>query len=177
VSAISSLIAPESTPFGRTHLRHATSDRLHRHRCVTECGTNFVPRSADFALGRKPAAEPCSTKITPRSRRQRYSEEFKAQVVAACQGIGVSVAAVPLEHGLNANLLQRWIDQAEGRLPGGRRVAGQRRYRRRWPLWYRRWEQRIRRTRLISALRFAAEISRFRLLTDIRGSAVRRLAA
>lgn len=38
-------------------------------------------------------------------------------MVAACQGIGVSVAAVALEHRLNANLLRRWIDQAEGRLP------------------------------------------------------------
>jgi transposase len=54
-----------------------------------------------------------------RRRRRRYSEEFKAQIVAACQGTGVSVAAVALEHKLNANLLRRWIDQAEGRLPRG----------------------------------------------------------
>jgi transposase-like protein len=54
-----------------------------------------------------------------RRRRRRYSEEFKAQVVAACQGTGVSVAAVALEHKLNANLLRRWIDQTEGRLPKG----------------------------------------------------------
>ncbi|WP_412771270.1 hypothetical protein [Ralstonia syzygii] len=33
--------------------------------------------------------------------------------MAACQGIGVSVAAVALEHRLNANLLRHWIDQAE----------------------------------------------------------------
>ncbi|WP_333997468.1 IS66-like element accessory protein TnpA [Burkholderia gladioli] len=57
-----------------------------------------------------------SEALPERRRRQRYSEEFKAQVVAACQGIGVSVAAVALEHRLNANLLRRWIDQAEGRL-------------------------------------------------------------
>ena len=57
-----------------------------------------------------------SESLPERRRRQRYSEEFKAQVVAACQGIGVSVAAVALEHRLNANLLRRWIDQAEGRL-------------------------------------------------------------
>ncbi|MFP3624926.1 transposase, partial [Burkholderia sp. SIMBA_051] len=50
-----------------------------------------------------------------RRRRRRYSEEFKAGVVAACHGTGVSVAAVALEHRLNANLLRRWIDQAEGR--------------------------------------------------------------
>ncbi|MGP8470958.1 IS66-like element accessory protein TnpA [Burkholderia sp. PR2] len=58
-----------------------------------------------------------SESLPERRRRQRYSEEFKAQVVTACQGIGVSVAAVALEHRLNANLLRRWIDQAEGRLP------------------------------------------------------------
>jgi transposase len=57
-----------------------------------------------------------------RRRRRRYSEEFKARVVAACHGTGVSVAAVALEHKLNANLLRRWIDQAEGRLP--RRLPG-----------------------------------------------------
>ena len=54
-----------------------------------------------------------------RRRRRRYSEEFKARVVAACHGTGVSVSAVALEHRLNANLLRRWIDQAEGRLPKG----------------------------------------------------------
>jgi transposase len=58
-----------------------------------------------------------SESLPERRRRQRYSEEFKAQVVASCLGIGVSVAAVALEHRLNANLLRRWIDQAEGRLP------------------------------------------------------------
>jgi transposase len=59
--------------------------------------------------------------VTPsgRRRRRRYSEEFKARVVAACRGTGVSVAAIALEHWLNANLLRRWIDQAEGWLPSG----------------------------------------------------------
>jgi transposase len=56
---------------------------------------------------------------TERRRRRRYSEQFKAEAVAACQAAGVSVAAVALEHKLNANLLRRWIDQAEGRLPPG----------------------------------------------------------
>jgi transposase len=60
--------------------------------------------------------------LPTRRRRRRYSEEFKAQVVAASRGTGVSVAAVALEHKLNANLLRRWIDQAEGRLP--RRLPG-----------------------------------------------------
>jgi transposase-like protein len=54
-----------------------------------------------------------------RRRRRRYSEGFKAEVVAACNGTGVSIAAIALAHGLNANLLRRWTDQAEGRLPKG----------------------------------------------------------
>jgi transposase-like protein len=49
-----------------------------------------------------------------RRRRRRYSAEFKAQVVAACRGPGVSLAAIALNHRLNANLLRRWIEQAEG---------------------------------------------------------------
>ncbi|WP_172317684.1 IS66-like element accessory protein TnpA [Paraburkholderia solitsugae] len=49
-----------------------------------------------------------------RRRRRRYSVEFKAQVVAACQGPGVSLAAIALRHKLNANLLRRWVEQAEG---------------------------------------------------------------
>jgi transposase len=34
--------------------------------------------------------------------------------VAACQGPGVSLAAIALHHKLNANLLRRWVEQAEG---------------------------------------------------------------
>ena len=47
----------------------------------------------------------------PRSprRRRRHSPEFKAQVIAACQVPGVSVARVALEHGLNANMVRLWI--------------------------------------------------------------------
>jgi transposase len=35
-------------------------------------------------------------------------------VVAACRRPGVSIAAVALEHRLNANLLRRWVVAAEG---------------------------------------------------------------
>ncbi|MCB1689350.1 MAG: transposase [Halioglobus sp.] len=45
----------------------------------------------------------------PVRRRRRHSPEFKAKVVAACQGPGVSVASVALEHGLNANMVRLWI--------------------------------------------------------------------
>jgi transposase len=46
---------------------------------------------------------------THRRRRRSHSDEFKAQVVAACRTPGVSIAAVALEHRLNANLLRRWV--------------------------------------------------------------------
>ena len=47
-------------------------------------------------------------------RRRRHSAGFKDQVVAACRHPGVSIAAVALAHGLNANLLRRWIHEREG---------------------------------------------------------------
>ncbi|WKB52877.1 transposase [Eleftheria terrae] len=48
-----------------------------------------------------------------RRRRRRHSAEFKAEVVAACGHPGVSIAAVALSHGLNANLVRRWVEQRE----------------------------------------------------------------
>jgi transposase-like protein len=53
--------------------------------------------------------------IKPTRRRRRYSPEFKARVVAACQESGVSVARVALEHGLNDNMVRRWIKAASPR--------------------------------------------------------------
>jgi transposase-like protein len=52
-------------------------------------------------------------------RRRHHSAEFKAKVVEACRGAGVSLAAVALAHGLNANLLRRWVLEykAGGRTP------------------------------------------------------------
>ncbi|HMN58340.1 MAG TPA: transposase [Ottowia sp.] len=38
-----------------------------------------------------------------------HSAEFKAQVLAECQQSGASVAAVALAHGLNVNLLRKWL--------------------------------------------------------------------
>ena len=46
-------------------------------------------------------------------RRRRHSAEFKAKVVQACRQPGVSMAAVALANGLNANLLRRWVVTAE----------------------------------------------------------------
>ena len=44
-------------------------------------------------------------------RRRRHSDEFKAQVVMASRQPGVSMAAVAMAHGINANLLRRWVCQ------------------------------------------------------------------
>ena len=52
---------------------------------------------------------------TGRQRRRRHSAVFKAEAVGACQQSGVSVAAVALARGLNANLLRRWLKAAERR--------------------------------------------------------------
>jgi transposase-like protein len=54
-----------------------------------------------------------------RRRRRRHSAEFKARVVAACRKPGVSIAAVALDHRLNANLLRRWVVAAERALEAG----------------------------------------------------------
>ncbi|MBK6632653.1 MAG: transposase [Betaproteobacteria bacterium] len=42
-------------------------------------------------------------------RRRRHSGEFKRQVIEACLQPGVSVAAIALANGLNANYLRRWL--------------------------------------------------------------------
>jgi transposase len=48
-----------------------------------------------------------------RNRRRRHSDEFKAQAVEACMHPGVSIASVALARGLNANMLRRWVHDAE----------------------------------------------------------------
>jgi transposase len=42
-------------------------------------------------------------------RRRRHSAELKAKVLAACNERGASIAAVALSHGLNANLVRKWL--------------------------------------------------------------------
>ena len=41
--------------------------------------------------------------------RRRHSAELKTQVLAACNQPGASIAAVALSHGLNANLVRKWL--------------------------------------------------------------------
>ena len=53
------------------------------------------------------------TPVDGRRRRRLHSDEFKANAVASCMQPGVSMAAVAMANGINANLLRRWVHQAE----------------------------------------------------------------
>ncbi|MET3513935.1 transposase [Pseudacidovorax sp. 1753] len=48
-----------------------------------------------------------------RRRRRLHSDEFKADAVAAASQAGMSMASVALARGINANLLRRWVREAE----------------------------------------------------------------
>jgi transposase-like protein len=40
-----------------------------------------------------------------------YTPQFKAELVAACQQPGASIAALALQHGMNTNVLHRWLKE------------------------------------------------------------------
>ncbi|NMM12425.1 MAG: transposase [Rhodoferax sp.] len=68
-----------------------------------------------------------STRRTHRT----YTREFKAELVAACQQPGVSIAGLASSHAMNANVLHRWLKEHErsgchqliGPAPSGAPVA------------------------------------------------------
>ena len=43
--------------------------------------------------------------------RCRYAPEAKRELIEVCLQPGISVARMALEHGINANLLRKWINQ------------------------------------------------------------------
>jgi len=47
-------------------------------------------------------------------KRRTYSAEFKQQIVQACKA-DVSIASVALQHGLNTNLVSKWIRLFDGK--------------------------------------------------------------
>jgi transposase len=47
-----------------------------------------------------------------RDGRRRYDPESKARLVAACLEPGVSISGLALAHGVNANLLRKWVKDA-----------------------------------------------------------------
>ena len=59
-----------------------------------------------------------SEAIAKPPKRRASSPEFKSQVVAECQVPGASVAGIALAHGINANIVHRWLrEHARGTLP------------------------------------------------------------
>ena len=49
------------------------------------------------------------TRTSQAPKRRFYSLELKLQVVQTCAQPGASIAAVALQHGINANIVHRWI--------------------------------------------------------------------
>jgi transposase len=45
--------------------------------------------------------------------RRRHTSEFKLRIVQACQQPGVSIAVVAVANGLNANMVRKWVIEAE----------------------------------------------------------------
>ncbi len=56
------------------------------------------------ARNRVPIAAP----ETKRARRT-YPRQFKSEVVAQCLAAGASVSAIALNHGINANVIRKWL--------------------------------------------------------------------
>lgn len=66
--------------------------------------------------------DPQTQRYAQRRTHRTYTPQFKVELVAMCQKPGASIAAVALQHGMNANLLHRWRKEwAQGlhRLEGG----------------------------------------------------------
>lgn len=47
--------------------------------------------------------------MQPKSQRRVHGAELKAKILAECEQPGASVAAVALAHGLNVNLVRKWL--------------------------------------------------------------------
>lgn len=58
---------------------------------------------ADAKIG-VPAAAPETTRA-----RRTYARQFKSDVIAQCQVPGASVSAIALSHGINANVIRKWL--------------------------------------------------------------------
>jgi len=48
-------------------------------------------------------------RTSPAPKRRFYSTELKQQVVQTCAQPGASIAAVAMQHGINANIVHRWL--------------------------------------------------------------------
>ena len=71
--------------------------------------------STMLSSGRRPSGlDGAVVERVLRNGKRMYVHEFKLGLVRRCQQHGVSVSAVALEHGINANLLRKWIDKHAG---------------------------------------------------------------
>ena len=71
--------------------------------------------------------DPQTPRYMVRRTHRTYTPQFKAELVAMSHKPGASIAALALQHGMNANLLHRWRKEwAQGlhRLEGGVSTAG-----------------------------------------------------
>ncbi len=55
--------------------------------------------------------DPQTPRYSVRRTHRTYSPQFKAELVAACRQPGASIAALALQHGINANVLHRWLKE------------------------------------------------------------------
>jgi transposase len=56
-------------------------------------------------------------RTTQSPKRRFYSPELKLQVVKGCAQPGASIAGVALQHGINANIVHRWLrEHSQGTL-------------------------------------------------------------
>ena len=58
--------------------------------------------------------------------RRRYDPASKERLVEACLEPGVSVAGLALQHGVNANLLRKWVEKRRQRLGQSGRTSERR---------------------------------------------------
>ena len=49
------------------------------------------------------------TPVMGTRKRRTYSRQFKAEVAAQCLRPGASVSAIALSHGINANVIRKWL--------------------------------------------------------------------
>jgi len=57
--------------------------------------------------------EPDPVKYSTHRTHRTYTHQFKAELVAAAKQPGASIAALALQHGMNANVLHRWLKEHE----------------------------------------------------------------
>lgn len=57
---------------------------------------------------------PQPSRYAARRTHRTYTAQFKAELVAACKQPGASIAALALQHGMNANVLHRWLKEHHG---------------------------------------------------------------